>query len=449
MWHLSNMRLWRRRSSWSSNSASVVTAIVLGLLILIPAARGQSKPESPPPGAPAPSADPSIFQMREIGRLFSQGQYDAAATKVDEFFSRSSLTDENFVVLLYKAESQYRLGRIEDAIRSYQRVMPFVEKLNNVAQRQFVLVFFRLGSLYGAKAEYDVAIRYVEAGLVREPQNVFYQLLLGELFKDRGEPDRALKHFTELAASNSLSTEDRVVVQIKIGRVSRSRSREPARRVELADQPLYPGFSFGIVPLNNPDPAVSLFDICTLLESKWLVSCDVLPPLALDERPFLNQQREQYDADRILDELDRRYPLGPRGQRFIVAVTGRDIFGPDTNYVFSWQDRGRRIGVVSTYRFVAELDELYERTTIATRRLGIQFISMTGWLLGFTRPTKPDCPMAYPHDFREFLMKGSRLCESEVQQRDALLRRAGGTPTRFGTAKNDEINRVYRRYHFD
>lgn len=61
----------------------------------------------------------------------------------------------------------------------------------------------------------------------------------------------------------------------------------------------------------------------------------------------------------------------------------------------------------------------------------------------------PDCPLAYPHDFREFLLKGTKLCESEMQQRDALLRTRGGASTPFGTRKSDEINRVYRKYYFD
>jgi len=130
-------------------------------------------------------------------------------------------------------------------------------------------------------------------------------------------------------------------------------------------------------------------------------------------------------------------------------VTGRDIFGTETNFVFSWQDRRTGAGVISTYRFVADLEDFYERSIVATRRLGIQFLSTTGFLLGFARPTRPDCPLAYPNDFREFLMKSSKLCEQTVQERDALLKRAGGAATRFGTSRADEIDRVYRAYHFD
>ena len=104
---------------------------------------------------------------------------------------------------------------------------------------------------------------------------------------------------------------------------------------------------------------------------------------------------------------------------------------------------------MSTYRFLDELEDFYERPMIATRRLGIQFISTTGSLLGLTRPTKPECPMAYPNNFRAFLPKGLRLCDSTIQQRDELLRKTGGTATRFGMKRNEEISRVYRTYHFE
>jgi hypothetical protein len=67
---------------------------------------------------------------------------------------------------------------------------------------------------------------------------------------------------------------------------------------------------------------------------------------------------------------------------------------------------------------------------------------------GIARETFPVL-LFYPNDFREFLMKSSKLCEQTIQERDALLKRAGGAATRFGTSRADEINRMYRAYHFD
>jgi len=423
----------------------VTSAIVLSALVLTSDSQGQPKPESP---SPRDEGQRMVEDAKEIRKLYSQGQYEAVTRRVDDFISRYSLTRETFPVLLFKAESESELGRIDGAIQSYQRAIGFIEQLNNVAQRRYVLVFFRLGMLYRQKAQYDGAIRAVQAGLVREPQNVYYQILLGELYRERGGNAQALKHFRELLDSGVPTSEERLVLKIKIDRLTAAPSA-PARRLDLADQPLYSGLSFGVVPLNVSDAAISWPDICRLLESKWLVPCEVLPPVTLDERPILDERRQQYDANQILNELERRYPTGKRAHKFIVAVTGRDIFGTETNFVFSWQDRRTGAGVISTYRFVADLEDFYERSIVATRRLGIQFLSTTGFLLGFARPTRPDCPLAYPNDFREFLMKSSKLCEQTVQERDALLKRAGGAATRFGTSRADEINRVYRAYHFD
>ena len=46
-----------------------------------------------------------------------------------------------------------------------------------------------------------------------------------------------------------------------------------------------------------------------------------------------------------------------------LRTSRRDLFGPKTNYVFSWQTIGgdSGIGVMSAYRFAAALDDIYEK----------------------------------------------------------------------------------------
>lgn len=103
-------------------------------------------------------------------------------------------------------------------------------------------------------------------------------------------------------------------------------------------------------------------------------------------------------------------------------------------------------GIISTHRFQAGVPDFYEPAIVGARRLAIQALSTTGSMLGFTRPTHPECPLAYPNEVREFQQKRSRLCESDVERRDALQRRRGGTPTPFGTERAAEVERVYRAY---
>ena len=107
------------------------------------------------------------------------------------------------------------------------------------------------------------------------------------------------------------------------------------------------------------------------------------------------------------------------------------------------------MGVLSASRLTTDIPDYYEPEIVATRRVALQALSTTGSMLGFTRPTDAECPLAYPESFREFQHKRLRLCPSDEQQRDQLLRRRGGTPDRFGRSRNDMIARVYRTYFIE
>jgi len=43
----------------------------------------------------------------------------------------------------------------------------------------------------------------------------------------------------------------------------------------------------------------------------------------------------------------------------------------------------------------------------------------------------------------------SKLCDSERQQRDELLKRIGGSAKAFDARKREEISRLYRRYYLE
>ena len=433
--------------------ARTVLAATLSAASLAPAAEAQGPPDSLPATR---ESEPSDFDRQrqlldEIVERFSAGQHDAVLQKADEFITTYSVNQATTPVFLFQAESRYRLGQRDEAIGAYQLAIHFIRQLTNVQQRKFAWAFFRLGILYRERRELDAAIAHVEAGLRLEPQNTYYQILLGELFSEQAQPGRALKHFRDVAASAFPSNEERAVLGMKIDRLAAGKPGASFQPPELRAAALYPGLSIGILPLNDVPAEVVLSDVCVVLESKWLVRCEVLTPLAIAEADVPVADRNQYDGDRLVDELRRRFPVSGRRHRFLVAVTGRDVFGPGTNYVFSWQRRNADsgTGVISTYRFVTGLADFYEKGAVATRRLAMQAISTTGWMLGFTPPTHPECPMAYPHDFREFQQKHARLCESTLQQRDLLLRHRGGPPGTFGASWSNELARIYRTYYLE
>ena len=330
--------------------APLLAVLVLAVLATCTEGHAQARPE-PGSAPPPPSADVPTEEIKGIVKLLVDGQHESVIRSVDAFAARHRLTGETFGVLLLKAESQRQLGRVDDAIPSYLAAVRFIEQLHNVGQRRFVFVYFRLALLYRAKTRPDAAIRFVEASLTIEPQNVYYQILLGELLRERGDRERALQHLTTVLASPTPNPEERIVLQIKIDRLRGATPMQPDP--PLAAQPLFSGLSFGLVPFNGPDGRVSASDLCLLLESKWLLPCAPLPPIQVDDAQILDGRRRQYGGGQILDELARRYPPDQRPHPFIIAVTGRDIFAPETNFVFSLQAPSTGLGVMSTHRFVA------------------------------------------------------------------------------------------------
>jgi len=145
--------------------------------------------------------------------------------------------------------------------------------------------------------------------------------------------NRAVRQFNELLLSSIPTSEEKTLLRIKIDRLSAGGVGSSVRRVEMSREAFYPGFPLAIVPLNYAPPEVPLRDICLLLESKWLVGCEVLPSLWLDEEKILDRKRHQFTGDRILDELRKVYRVATRRYGLVVALVGRDLFGTGTNEV--------------------------------------------------------------------------------------------------------------------
>ena len=296
----------------------------------------------------------------------------------------------------------------------------------------------------------DEAIAKVEAGLRLAPQHVEGQIQHGDLL-ERGHRDRALRLYRTVLASSLPVSEERTVLGIKIDRLVAGASGASTKPSDLSAAPFYPSLSIGLVPLNGLRDEANLADVCIILESSWRMRCEVLEPLTIAESEILVEERGQYDADRILNVLRQRLPESSRPHPYILAVTERDIFGPQTSFVFSWQGGSEKAGtgVLSTSRFVTGIPAYYEPAIMATRRVALQALSSTGRMMNFTRPTDPECPSACPASFREFQHKRLRLCESDEQQRDQLLARRGGAPAPFGRARSDAYARVRRTYFID
>ena len=67
-------------------------------------------------------------------------------------------------------------------------------------------------------------------------------------------------------------------------------------------------------------------------------------------------------------------------------------------------------------------------------------------MLGFKRPNRPECALAYPNDLREFQQKRPQLCDA-VMERELLMRRVGGPPEPLGAVRGAELWPVLRAYY--
>ena len=386
--------------------------------------------------------------LEEITDAYYAGEDSSVVEAVDRFLERYPLSADNVSVLLWKAEAQYHLGKTDAAIATYADALAKVERLtNNITRREYSGSYLRFAEILGDAGHFDRALAAVDASLRLEPQSVAGQILIGHLLTASGQKSRALAHYQKQLASRLPVSEERAVLTMKMARLSAVDS-PPLRESSLESAPFYTGLSIGLVPVNQTPPGVALEDVCGILEASWRVRCDVLPTLDISSEGLWVERRSQYDADALLDEITRRLPWPERRHSHVVAITEYDIFGPQTSFVFSWQriNDEHAEGVLSTYRLAGALPSYYEPAVIGTRRVAIQALSTTGRMFRFERPTDAECPLAYPQDLREFGMKRLRLCSSEAEQRDALLRRRGGAAGPMGKSRAQAIARVMARY---
>ena len=100
------------------------------------------------PGCDVLTARQERTELKDISSLYYSAQHEAVVQRVRAFTSRHPVTIENVQVLMFKAESEYQLGRPEAAIQDYQSALDIIEKVaNNVNQRQYASAYFRLGVL--------------------------------------------------------------------------------------------------------------------------------------------------------------------------------------------------------------------------------------------------------------------------------------------------------------
>ena len=386
--------------------------------------------------------------LRAITDAYDKGDISAVVEQVDRFFTTYEISNDNAWALLWKAEAQYQRGETDASLETWADALSKIERLtNNVSLQHYAESYLRFAEVLRERGRLDRAVASVETALRLEPQNIAAQIFLGQLFADKSEKSRALAQYQKQLASSLPTSEERAVLTMKIARLT-SNGAAHASGPAWDTLPLYLGLSIGLVPLNQAPRGIVLEDVCSILEASWRVRCDVLPSVEVPTDGVWVSRRNQYDADALLEGVTTRLPWPARRHSHIVVVTDYDIFGPQTDFVYSWQRKNdeHAEAILSTSRLAGDIPGYYEPSILPTRRVAIQALSTTGSMFRFERPTDAECPLAYPAELREFQMKRLRLCTSEEEQRDALLRRRGGETRPMGRARAQAIARVFQKY---
>jgi len=389
------------------------------------------------------------WSENEIQNLYWKGECSDVVVKTTNYFNKNELTKDNLYLAYYRADCLYGEKKDDEALKAYYFILPALKKFNNVHRRKYSDVYFHIGVLNYRKGLFKTAQEFVIEGLKHRSDTAYYQILLGEIYLARGSAKKALSHFNDLLTHFQTTKEQRIVLQIKVNRLGKNDMPKVFEVPDFSDFQFYDGFSMKIQPINQYNTDLPLEKLCLLLESKFGFKCEVMPPLLLKEEVIWDEARGQYKADVILSELETLFPDRKLNQYGVLAITGKDIFGGNTNFVFSWQNWGTKVGVISSQRFSEHLDVWYEPETLLVRRLGIQLISTTGSILKFPRPTKPYCPLAYPDSFYEFLEKDSKLCESTIKFQRIAMQPFPGSYSEPPHGKIKAFQKLYAQFHFN
>jgi predicted Zn-dependent protease len=277
--------------------------------------------------------------------------------------------------------------------------------------------------------------------LILNPGEGFGQLEIGQIYEDTGQSDKALAHYIELLALGGKSNEDMAILEMKIDKLSGK-----THDVSLHLPPYNPSFTMVLIPL---EPSiVNLSDMCLLLSSKYLANCEVEEPKPIDIQKHYDRDREQLETEGLIGEMLSAYGDQFPKNKMIIGIVNKDIYYEGVRSVYSSNWNYVRIGVVSTYNLNDIMPKIREKDFVLSRRIGVQLMSSTGQHLGMTRPTKPQCPTAFPNTLQELTQKTTRFCMEEQEQVDKMIS-AIPDRTEFSAEQFAAIENVYEKYYFE
>ncbi len=136
----------------------------------------------------------------------------------------------------------------------------------------------------------------------------------------------------------------------------------------------------------------------------------------LDLSEFFDPARKQYDANKLLKEIDARFATD---NQKILALCNVDLFIPILTFIFGQAFLNGRSGIASAYRLRNEHYGLKPDDKILTDRLRKEVIHELGHTFGLYHCTNPVCVMrssTYVEDIDQKEWKFCAKCRKELYQ---------------------------------
>ena len=172
----------------------------------------------------------------------------------------------------------------------------------------------------------------------------------------------------------------------------------------------------------GPVPPALVTDVVTRVSRAVALPCRIAPAPEKLAAPLL-EGRPQIDADRLLDEVERR---AVQGGVVLAALVARDMGSPLFTHFFGRARLGGRALIVSVARLSPQFYGLADDAAIAARRAALEVVHELGHVAGLRHCDDARCLMRLAHNVDAVDLRGTTWCDVCAARLPPALRGAQG-----------------------
>ena len=143
--------------------------------------------------------------------------------------------------------------------------------------------------------------------------------------------------------------------------------------------------------------------------------CRLLPLAQVGSWPRLDG-RDQVDADRLLERLERTHPDVARDGELLVGITSRDIGSPLFTHFFGRARQFGKAALISLARLAPDFYGFPPDERLARRRAEAEVLHEVGHLLGLGHCRVPSCVMRFAGTVDAIDLRGEQFCSGCARQ---------------------------------